>query len=75
MREREVAVGRQQLEGMINSPDTSVQITAPRQDGPKDGGMEREQRSIYQERRVGGGDITLLEMTQLDFQSDSTSDT
>lgn len=38
---RRVVVGRQQLEGMINSPDTSVHITAERRDRPRDGGTER----------------------------------
>lgn len=51
MREREVAVGRQQLEGMINSPDTSVQITGQRRDRSRDGGTEREWRSVPQERK------------------------
>lgn len=63
MREREVAVGRQQLEGMINSPDTSVQITGR----PRDGGMEREWRSMSPKRSVGGGGTALLERTMLDF--------
>lgn len=66
MREREVVVGRQQLEGMINSPDTLVQITG----GPRDGGTERERerewRSVSRERSDGGGDVALLEMTMLD---------
>lgn len=51
MRERGVAVGRQQLEGMINSPDTSLQITGQRRDRPRDGGTERE----WRRRRKGGG--------------------
>lgn len=38
---KRVVVGRQQLEGMINSPDTSVHITAEWRDRPRDGGMER----------------------------------
>lgn len=38
---KRVVVGRQQLEGMINSPDTSVHITAERRDRPRDGGTER----------------------------------
>lgn len=37
---KRVVVGRQQLEGMINSPDTSVHITAERQDRRREGGME-----------------------------------
>lgn len=36
-----VAFGRQQLEGMINSADTSVHITAERRDRWREGGTER----------------------------------
>lgn len=56
MREREVAVGRQQLEGMINSPDTSVQITGRRRDRPRDGGTERRWRRRRWRRRTRGDD-------------------
>lgn len=38
---KRVVVGRQQLEGMINSPDTSVHITAERRDRWREGGRER----------------------------------
>lgn len=38
---KRVVVGRQQLEGMINSPDTSLRITAERRDRWSEGGMER----------------------------------
>lgn len=55
---KRVVVGRQQLEGMINSPDTSVHITAERRDRPRDGGTERaegggqqkEEASVVEER-------------------------
>lgn len=36
---RRVAVGRQQLEGMINSADTSLHITAEQQDRWREGGV------------------------------------
>lgn len=38
---RRVVVGRQQLEGMINSADTSVYITAEWRDRWREGGTER----------------------------------
>lgn len=38
---KRVAFGRQQLEGMINSADTSVHITAERRDRWREGGTER----------------------------------
>lgn len=38
---KRVEVGRQQLEGMINSADTSVHITAEWRDRWREGGMER----------------------------------
>lgn len=48
---KRVAVGRQQLEGMINSPDTSVHITAERRDRPRDGGTERAERGEGNKKR------------------------
>ncbi len=38
---KRVAVGRQQLEGMINSADTSVHINAEWRDRRREGGTER----------------------------------
>lgn len=48
---KRVAVGRQQLEGMINSPDTSAHITAERRDRPRDGGTERVEEGGGQKKK------------------------
>ncbi len=49
---KRVAVGRQQLEGMINSADTSVHITAERWDRWREGGTESERKGHVVKKQI-----------------------